>query len=150
MADKPLDKVLIIGGGGRIGRSVAADVLRYTAAEVTVTGRAAVAAFELGRRQYYEPLNLEPLNSVSEMAVERAIAQHDLVIHCAGPFRSRNHHVLQSCIAQKTPYIDVADSPDYVNQALSYRAAAQAAGVTAVISTGIFSGYFGEHGAPRN
>ena len=82
-------KVLVIGGNGRIGRSVAADILTYTAAEVTVTGRQAAACFALQSNQRYQQLLLE-----DESAVERAIAQHDLTIHCAGPFRSRNHHVL--------------------------------------------------------
>ncbi len=130
--------VLVLGGNGRIGRSVAADILTHTAAQVTVTGRRAVAAFALADRQIYQPLDLG-----DEAAVEAAIAQHDLIIHSAGPFRSRNHHVLLSCIAQRKPYLDVADSPDYVAEALTYRQAAEAAGVTAVISTGIFPGISG-------
>jgi saccharopine dehydrogenase-like NADP-dependent oxidoreductase len=132
-------RVLVLGGNGRIGRSVAADILTHTAAQVTVTGR--LAAVELpgeSSRQRYQQLDL-----ADEGAVERAIAQHDLTIHCAGPFRSRNHQVLLSCIAQKKPYLDVADSPDYVNKALTYRPLAEAAGVTAIISTGIFPGISG-------
>ncbi|MFK8184714.1 MAG: saccharopine dehydrogenase family protein [Phormidesmis sp.] len=130
--------VLVIGGNGRIGRSAATDIVTYTDAEVTVTGRQATSAFELSEQQHYLPLDL-----ADKAAVEKAIAQHDLIIHCAGPFRSRNHHVLESCIAQGKPYLDVADSPDYVNKALKYRQAAQEAGVTAVISTGIFPGISG-------
>ena len=133
-----VQKVLVIGGNGRIGRSVAADVLKHTDAQVTVSGRQSTAAFELADRQSYIALEV-----VDEAGVERAIAHHDLIIHCAGPFRSRNHHVLLSCIAQGKPYLDVADSPDYVNKALTYRQAAQDAGVTAIISTGIFPGISG-------
>jgi saccharopine dehydrogenase-like NADP-dependent oxidoreductase len=136
--DQGPDQVLIIGGSGRIGRSVAADVVTYTAAEVTLTGRQAKAPFVLHSRQRYQPLTL-----AHEAAVEQLIAEHDLIVHCAGPFRARNHHVLLSCIAQGKPYIDVADSPDYVSQALSYHPAAQAAGVIAVISTGVFPGISG-------
>lgn len=130
--------VLVIGGNGRIGRSVAADVVAYTDAEVIVTGRRENAAFELAERQRYQQLLLS-----HESAVENAIAQADLIIHCAGPFRNRNHHVLETCIAQKKPYLDVADSPDYVNKALKLREAAKENGVTAVISTGIFPGISG-------
>ncbi|MEM6453252.1 MAG: saccharopine dehydrogenase NADP-binding domain-containing protein, partial [Cyanobacteria bacterium P01_D01_bin.105] len=130
--------VLVIGGNGRIGRSAATDIVAYTDAHVTVTGRRTASALDLPERQRYLPLAL-----ADEAAVEQAIAQHDLIIHCAGPFRSRNHHVLESCIAQGKPYLDVADSPDYVNKALQYRQAAQNAGVTAVISTGIFPGISG-------
>jgi saccharopine dehydrogenase-like NADP-dependent oxidoreductase len=141
-------KVLVIGGSGRIGRSVAKDVFTYTAAQITLTGRRAAVLSETGdeafqeSRQPYQPA-YQPLDLADEAAVDSAIAQHDLIIHCAGPFRSRNHHVLQSCIAQGKPYLDVADSPDYVHQALAYRDAAMAAGVTAIISTGIFPGISG-------
>ena len=132
------DKVLVIGGGGRIGRSVAADVLAHTAAAVTVTGRRAAALFAMAERQGYLALDLD-----DEAGVEKAIAEHDLVIHCAGPFRGRNHHVLKSCLEQGKTYLDVADSPDYVNQALKYREKAEAAGVTAIVATGIFPGLSG-------
>lgn len=130
--------VLVLGGNGRIGRSVAADILAHTTAQVTVTGRLPAAAFELENHQKYQSLDL-----LDEWAVKEAIAQHDLTIHCAGPFRSRNHHVLLSCIAQGKPYLDVADSSDYVRQALTYRQQAEEAGVTAVVSTGIFPGISG-------
>ncbi|MBE9059495.1 saccharopine dehydrogenase NADP-binding domain-containing protein [cf. Phormidesmis sp. LEGE 11477] len=133
-----VQKVLIIGGSGRIGRSVANDISRYTDAQVTLTGRRIEPNFTLLDHQTYQPLTL-----ADESMVAAAIAQHDLIVHCAGPFRSRNHHVLASCIDQGKPYLDVADSPDYVNQALSYREKAEAAGVTAIISTGIFPGISG-------
>ncbi|MEL7333301.1 MAG: saccharopine dehydrogenase NADP-binding domain-containing protein [Cyanobacteria bacterium J06560_2] len=133
-------KVLVIGGSGRIGRSAAGDILNYTSAQVTITGRSPEIPADIVAKsnRTYQSINL-----ADEPAIESAIAAHDLIIHCAGPFRSRNHHVLTSCIAQGKPYIDVADSPDYVNQALKYRQQAQAAGVTAVISTGIFPGISG-------
>lgn len=133
-------KVLVIGGRGRIGRSAATDILTHTSAQVTVTGRNAgnTAKTNYGPNRTFQSLSLE-----DEAAVESAIASHDLIVHCAGPFRSRNHHVLTSCIAQGKPYIDVADSPDYVNQAIKYREQAQKAGVTAIISTGIFPGISG-------
>lgn len=150
--------VLVIGGSGRIGQAVAADILTHTASQVTLTGRRSVTQFEadceaktvfadsfaadfthaFAARWQYRSLAL-----ADEAEVESAIAQHDLIIHCAGPFRSRNHHVLLSCIAAGKPYLDVADSPDYVNKALTYRQQAQAAGVTAIISTGIFPGISG-------
>lgn len=125
-------KVLIVGGQGRIGASVAADVLAHTAAAVTVTGR----------QQQTPPsgcgflaLDLQDHDRVSQV-----IAGHDLVIHCAGPFGYRDTHLLDTCIAQGVNYLDVADNPRYVKAALQRRPAAQATGVTAVVSTGVFPG----------
>lgn len=128
-------RVLIIGGGGRIGRSVAADLLRHTQAAMTLTGRRPQPNFALHQRQQYQRLSLDNLEELGD-----AIARHDLVIHCAGPFRTRDSSVLTQCIEHKTPYIDVADSPDYVDNALALSAAAKAAGVTCILSTGVFPG----------
>lgn len=127
--------VLIIGGSGRIGRSVAADLLRHTDAAMTLTGRRPQPSFELQPRQQYQPLNLRDQSQVKD-----AILAHDLVIHCAGPFRTRDFNVLAQCIEQGKSYIDVADSPDYVGEALALRDVAKAAGVTCIISTGVFPG----------
>ena len=127
-------QVLIIGGSGRIGRSVANDLLRHTEVAITLTGRRPQTT-GLKPRQDYLPLPL-----TNRDRVRAAIAAHDLVIHCAGPFRTRDFTVLSLCIEQNTPYIDVADSPDYVSEALAFSQVAQAAGVTCVVSTGIFPG----------
>lgn len=127
--------VLILGGSGRIGRSVATDLLRHTDVTMTLTGRRSQPEFKLQSRQRYQCLPLVDLAQV-----RNAIAHHDLVIHCAGPFRTRDFHILAQCIEQKTPYIDVADSPDYVREALAFNTVAQAAGVTCILSTGVFPG----------
>ncbi|NEQ49968.1 MAG: NAD(P)H-binding protein [Leptolyngbya sp. SIO3F4] len=127
--------VLIIGGSGRIGRSVATDLLRHTDAIMTLTGRQTQTPFKLQPRQQYQSLSLANVADVGD-----AISQHDLVIHCAGPFRTRDFNVLSQCIEQKTPYIDVADSPDYIGEALAFRDVAKAAGVTCILSTGVFPG----------
>ncbi|MGF1523865.1 MAG: saccharopine dehydrogenase family protein [Leptolyngbyaceae cyanobacterium] len=127
-------KVLILGGQGRIGASVAADVLAHTEADITVTGR----------QQSLTPLPLRyrflALDLANRDAVVQAIAAHTLVIHCAGPFSYRDTHVLETCIAQGVNYIDVADNPRYVREALQLRETAAAKGVTAILSTGVFPG----------
>lgn len=127
-------KVLIIGGCGRVGRCIAADLQRYTDAAIAVTTRQP-------QLTDIEPeLTVLTLDLAERGAVEAAIAVHDLVIHCAGPFRYRDDHVLRSCIAAGVDYLDIADNPDYVTQAQTLGAAAQAAGVTAIYSTGVFPG----------
>ena len=128
-------RVLILGGGGRIGRSVATDLLRHTDATITLTGRRSQATFELQPRQQYQTLSL-----ADTAAISNAVSTHDLVIHCAGPFRTRDFDVLSQCIELGTAYIDVADSPDYVSEALAFGDMARAAGVTCILSTGVFPG----------
>ncbi len=128
-------KVLILGGQGRVGGQVAADVLAHTPAIVTQTGRHQ-------QRPLYRPsrCNFLPLDLADRAAVIAAISAHDLVIHCAGPFAYRDHYVLETCIAQGVDYLDVADNPNYVKAALALSPQAQSAGVTAIVGTGVFPG----------
>ncbi|WP_017652571.1 saccharopine dehydrogenase family protein [Fortiea contorta] len=133
------EKVLILGGRGRIGSSVAQDLINHTQAEITVTGRFPVAqtpvSSPFGERLQFLMLDLAEVDKL-----KKAIAQSDLVIHCAGPFHYRDTNVLQSCIEQGVNYVDVSDHRSYTSKALSYHEQAATAGVTAVINTGIFPG----------
>ena len=127
-------KVLVIGGQGRIGASVVTDLLAHTNATVTITGRQQLS------QNLPSPCEFRALDLSDRQAVRAAIAEHHLVIHCAGPFSYRDAHVLETCITQGVNYLDVADNPRYVREALQLRQAAAAQGVTAIVSTGVFPG----------
>ncbi len=134
------DKVLILGGRGRIGSSVALDLLTHTQAQVTTTGRskgsvASPLLERFGSRHQYSPLEL-----TDSIGLATAIAPVDLVVHCAGPFRQRDTLVLETCIAQGVNYVDVSDDRVFTQAALEKGSAAEAAGITAVINTGVFPG----------
>jgi saccharopine dehydrogenase-like NADP-dependent oxidoreductase len=129
-------KVLVLGGQGRIGQGVAADLCRQTPAYLMLTGRQQwLDAAALGPRQEFLALDLE-----DESGLEAAIAAHDLVIHCAGPFSYRDDRVLRGCIRAGVNYLDVADNPPYIRQALNLSKAAQSAGITAIVGSGVFPG----------
>lgn len=132
-------KVLIVGGTGRIGSSIARDVLAHTDANVVLTGRhqqrGPTAVQNLSQRSQFRQLELSDLATLSE-----AIAAVDLVIHAAGPFHHRTTQVLQTCIQQGVNYLDISDYRGFTHQALTWQDAAQAAGVTAVVNTGVFPG----------
>lgn len=132
-------KVLILGGRGQIGRSITADLLAHTSAHITMTGRARTVNHPLlersGSRLQYLSLDLADYSHLVQ-----AIAVSELVIHCAGPFRQRDASVLKICIEQGVNYVDVSDDRVFTQAALSQGAASQAAGVTAVINTGVFPG----------
>lgn len=131
-----VDRVLVIGGQGHIGRSVVQDLLTYTEAEVTITGRTIrTDSNSLPARVHFSLLDLADHHSL-----ERAIAAHTLTIHCAGPFRQRDTFPLITCIEQGVAYVDVSDDRDFTKMALMQRAIAQARGVTAIINTGVFPG----------
>jgi len=132
-------QVLIVGGSGRIGSHVAADLIAYTSAKVTITGRndavGTAVCDRLGERVQFLHLDLSDRD-----AVKSAIANVDLAIHCAGPFHYRDAIMLQTCIDHGVNYIDVSDHPSFTRKAIEYSEAAAAAGVTAIVNTGIFPG----------
>ncbi|MBE9137879.1 saccharopine dehydrogenase NADP-binding domain-containing protein [Nodosilinea sp. LEGE 07088] len=128
--------VLLLGGLGRIGSSVAQDLLAHTDATLTLAGRRSAAGVNLTHpRQQYLCLDV-----ADGEGLRRAIAGCDLVIHTAGPFSYRGSQVLQTCLDLGVNYLDVADHPPYVERALALSGQAAAAGVTAIVSTGVFPG----------
>jgi saccharopine dehydrogenase-like NADP-dependent oxidoreductase len=128
------ERVLILGGRGRIGSSVAQDLLTHTQVEITITGRTPQMGTGDPRVQFLV------LDLADEEKLKKAIASTNLVVHCAGPFHYRDANVLRLCIEHGVNYVDVSDHRSYTSKALSYNDAAIAAGVTAIVNTGIFPG----------
>lgn len=132
-------QVLILGGQGRIGSSVAQDLIANTQAKITVTGRL-LKSEAPAKQQQLPQVRFLALDLADREGLRRAIASHDLVIHCAGPFLYRDASVLELCIEQGVNYLDVSDNRAFTRRALDHRDAAAAAGITAIINTGIFPG----------
>jgi saccharopine dehydrogenase-like NADP-dependent oxidoreductase len=104
---------------------------------VTIAGRnpvmGAQAAEQLGA-------TFVALDLLDPAGLGRAIAQANLVVHCAGPFHYRDASVLKTCIDAGVNYVDVSDHPSFTRKALSYQTTATRAGVSAIVNTGIFPG----------
>jgi hypothetical protein len=131
-------KVLIIGGQGRIGRQVAVDLLAYTSADVTITGRQAASPELLGL--FSRSVNAIILDLDDDHALAALISQQDLVIHCAGPFHYREGRVLQYCINSGVNYLDVSVHRSFYQRVIGWQEQAIAAGITAILNAGIFPG----------
>ena len=136
--------VLILGGRGRIGSHVAADLAAHTNAAITITGRSQRSKHmpPLGSHVQFAALDLDDRDRLT--TVIRSLRSDDthrnVVVHCAGPFHHRDGRVLEACIDAGVNYVDVSDHPSYTRTAIAYRAAAAAAGITAIVNTGIFPG----------
>lgn len=129
-----VDRILILGGSGRIGNCVAADIAAHTRAEITLTSRN--PNFKPSSHRY-----LVQCCDVNDTAcLQGVIPAYDLVIHCAGPFVHRDARVLKTCIECGVNYLDVSDSPEFTQKALAYHKLAIESGVTAIINSGIFPG----------
>ncbi|MGG6294885.1 saccharopine dehydrogenase family protein [Leptolyngbya sp. AN02str] len=129
-------RILILGGRGRIGASVAQDLLHYTDATVVITSRQPVASWVL----YSERVTPLQLDIADQAALKTAIASSDLVIHCAGPFFYQEPVVLETCIQLGVTYVDVSDTVPFVRRAQALHEVAVERQVTAVLSTGVFPG----------
>lgn len=134
-----MGQVLILGGTGRIGSAVADDLIRHTQAQITVAGRnsklGARVVARLGSNAQFLALDL-----ADQAGLSRAIASASLVVHCAGPFHYRDARVLKTCIQHGVNYVDVSDHRSFTSKALAYKSAAEAAGITAVVNSGVFPG----------
>ena len=126
-------KVLVIGGCGRIGKSVALDIANHTDAEVTVTSRKQPEKIESSLK--FLALDLEDVAKLKQ-----AIASYNLVVHCAGPFHFRDGRVLKNCLEQGVNYLDVSDHRSFYERVAKYQDTAIKSGVTAILNTGIFPG----------
>jgi len=127
------ERILVIGGQGRIGGCIARDLLAHTEAQVTVTGRRQRGP--LPPRSRFLPLEL-----ADGAALRRAVAGSDGVVHTAGPFHRCDGRVLQACIEAGVPYVDVSDHRSFVQCASAYHERARQAGVTAILNAGAFPG----------
>ena len=126
-------KVLVLGGQGRIGKSVALDIVTHTDADAIVTGREK-------KQNLDNRLQFLTLDLADTQALQKAIASSDLVIHCAGPFHYRDGKVVKICIEEGVNYLDVSDHRSFYERVVKYRQDAIDKGVTAILNTGIFPG----------
>ncbi|MGB3495915.1 MAG: saccharopine dehydrogenase NADP-binding domain-containing protein [Elainellaceae cyanobacterium] len=140
-------RVLILGGTGRIGRSVAQDLVRHLSSdemELVITGCRSRDRTQMEAQAEWAWLTTQvhvmALDLDDRETLGGAIASSNLVIHCAGPFMQRDGRVLQLCIDQGVNYLDVSDCVPFTRRALEWRSAAEAAGVTAILNSGVFPG----------
>lgn len=133
------NQVLIIGGTGRIGSSVAQDLINYTNCKITVTSRNVLKSKQVFAL-WQNRVNFLCLDFTDLDGLNQAIASSDLVIDCAGPFHHRSTDVLQLCIIHKVHYLDVSDHRSFSIKNLALDQDAQNAGIIAVINTGVFPG----------
>lgn len=135
--------IVIIGGTGRVGSSTAVSLL-------SAVPKASISLASRSPESFDHITSLRPeLRSTTRVAanvddpssVLSAIKGADLVIHTAGPFQRRTKcNVLEACIASGVPYLDVCDDTAYSQLAKSLHGRAQAAGVPAITTAGIYPG----------
>jgi len=141
--DPAVQRVVIVGGTGRVGLSTALALASCGAPlSLTLAGRdaarfqAVTASEPTLRDASFVACDVEDAASLA--AALRGAA---LVVHAAGPFqRQPRCAVLEAAIAARVPYLDVCDDTAYAQRAKGMHGAAAAAGIRAVTCGGMFPG----------
>ncbi|EFN59312.1 hypothetical protein CHLNCDRAFT_137680 [Chlorella variabilis] len=135
--------VVILGGCGRVGSSTAAALAAAVPAAKLSLGGRSEESFRAAVARRPELAGASPLavDIDDPASLAAALKGADLVIHAAGPFQRRTDcNVLEVAIAAGVPYMDVCDDTDYSQRAKQLHSKAQAAGVPAITTTGIYPG----------
>jgi NAD(P)-dependent dehydrogenase (short-subunit alcohol dehydrogenase family) len=128
-----VSRILVIGGYGGFGARLSRRLLG-AGHQVLAAGRSfdKAAAF-CAAHPGAEPVLADRTNGIGMvLARERP----DLVIDAAGPFQGSTYTVPEACIAMRIPYLDLADSRDFVT---GFGALGKGAKVAVPIVTGVSS-----------
>jgi short subunit dehydrogenase-like uncharacterized protein len=126
-------RALLYGATGYTGRRVA-RALAEAGAPLTLAGRDPEAV-----RAVAEPLGLAwtALELTDAPALERALAEADVVLHAAGPFGTTSAPMRAACLRTRTHYLDLAGEWPVFAAAMAEDAAAKAAGILMMPGVGL-------------
>jgi saccharopine dehydrogenase-like NADP-dependent oxidoreductase len=126
-------RVLVVGGYGNFGGTIARALAPDPALRVLVGGRsrAKADAFVAALDAAHAP-EAHALDIAADPAAALAQAKPDIAIHTSGPFQGQGYDFARACIARGVHYVDLADGRDFVAGFGALDAAARAANVVAV------------------
>jgi saccharopine dehydrogenase-like NADP-dependent oxidoreductase len=129
-------KVLILGGTGVFGKSVA--VLLAKEKLITSIGLASrhfipaqQAASEIGDKAHAVCVDIKDLSRLSSIAVG-----YDIIVNAAGPTSEVQVPAIQAAMEAGVHYCDLTAIGTYAERALQLNSQAQNRGITAIIATG--------------
>lgn len=119
--------MLVLGGGGFYGRYIVNDLLRFTAAHLTVASRQPPQDLGLNDR-----VNTVHLDIQNYEALKDLVALHDVIIHCAAPFHYLPLKPLYAAIESGTDYIDISEDRAFAREIRKLREQINLSGITAL------------------
>ena len=123
-------RAIIFGGYGTFGTLVSRE-LAAQGAEVTIAGRDSSKAEALARE--LGPVHRGVAADVGNgQSCREAIAGHEVVANCAGPFQHFDATLLDACLDAGCHYTDIADDRDYCATVRQYHDAFSRRGRAAV------------------
>jgi lysine 6-dehydrogenase len=136
-------KVVALGGAGDVGQAVVRAAIALPAVdEIVVADRrldeARALVETLDPRRVMSSAHHIDVTATSDL--EMLLRDADVVLNMVGPFYRFGTPILDAAIKTRTHYLDICDDWEPTPDLLSRHAAAQAAGVTAVIGMGASPG----------
>ena len=124
-----LKTVLIIGGYGGFGSRLSRRLAR-AGFRVLVGGRSLESATRFcAVHDSCEPVGIDRRGDVLAVLQDKC---PDIVVDAAGPFQRSDHRVIEACIDQRIPYVDLADARDFVAAVGRYDDQARAAAIPVI------------------
>eukprot|EP00547_Thalassionema_nitzschioides_P002827 CAMPEP_0194222392 /NCGR_PEP_ID=MMETSP0156-20130528/32836_1 /TAXON_ID=33649 /ORGANISM="Thalassionema nitzschioides, Strain L26-B" /LENGTH=448 /DNA_ID=CAMNT_0038953163 /DNA_START=17 /DNA_END=1363 /DNA_ORIENTATION=- len=156
-SDSPSQKILVVGGNGRVGGSAARHIHILSEGNIGLIlgGRSEVSFEESKARitsqlQQNNGINTKPsitfqaLNLNDDVPTLVKVIKKcgaDAVVHTAGPFQQRTKPtLLEASIQAGVPYVDVCDEPPLCEAGRELSDLAEERGVVAVTAAGIWPG----------
>lgn len=145
-------RVLVLGGTGRVGTETIKALTRISPAPLSISvagrnkARGAKICHNLTQAKeapnYPIRYNFYEMDINEESVLRTAVESHDLVIHTAGPFQRREcpDRVLRASMNANVPYMDICDDLDHAIACKQLHEEARERGYIALISTGIYPG----------
>jgi len=123
-------KVVVLGGYGYFGASIARTLAAAGQFEVVVAGRDEARAAAMARSLGAAHAAIDATDP--QLAARLGDAGAELVVNTVGPFQKRDHHVARAAIAAGSHYVDLADSRDFVQAVTALDPEARARAVLVV------------------
>lgn len=130
-------KVLILGGFGFMGSSVARDLIKSNqTTEVILTGRRVHMDNVHSSVQNSRKVSTQIVDILNFQALVQVIRGVDVVINCVGPFYKFGINTLKAAIEAKTNYVDICDDYDVIREVFALDQVAKEAGISACVGFG--------------
>ena len=133
--------IVILGGAGRISRSLAAVVASHDAVDAVVLAGRDEAALEDVARELGAKARAAHADLTESASLDALLDGADLIVNGAGPYSETLLPVLEAAIAAGVDYLDYDDEWRPAIEALALDAAAKRAGVSAMIGIGSAPGF---------
>ncbi|MGI0154262.1 saccharopine dehydrogenase family protein [Pseudidiomarina sp. WS423] len=116
---------MIYGANGYTGTLIAEQAVARGLQPI-LAGRNQAAIEALGERL---ELPVRVVDLADQAALHQALAEVDLVLHCAGPFELTAEPMIEACLATRTHYLDITGELAVFEYAHQQHQRAQAAGI---------------------